>query len=81
MLYDIISEVRSSLIISDLSVQERDKWMVIPNTNYHIASRYNVIIFILSRNLNIIFFPLVLSPSRSASKHKLIIVDFFNNSH
>lgn len=42
LLYDTFLEIRSSLQISSLSVQRRDKWMTIP---YPITSRYNLILF------------------------------------
>lgn len=39
LLYDIVLEVRSVLLIASLGVQGREKWMVIPDIGYPIASR------------------------------------------
>lgn len=81
VLYDTISEVRSSLQVFDLGVQERDKCMMILDISYPMGSKYNVILVSLSKNLNITLFLLVVSPSMSASRHKLIVVNFVNNGH
>lgn len=79
--YDTLSEVRSSLRVASLGVQGREKWMMIFDMDYHITSRYNIIYVSLSRNLNITFFPLVISSCINASRHTIIAVNFVNNNH
>ena len=79
--YDTLLEVRSALWVANLGVQGREKWMTIPDMGYHIASRYSVILVSLSRNLNITFFPLVIAPCITSSRHKMIAVGFVNNNH
>ncbi|CAL5196262.1 unnamed protein product [Lathyrus oleraceus] len=81
VLYDTVSKVRNSLRVASLGVQGCDKWMKILGMSYHIASKYNVILVSLSRDLNIILFPLVISPYMSTSRHKLITLGLVNNSH
>ncbi|CAL5206084.1 unnamed protein product [Lathyrus oleraceus] len=49
--YDTIHEVRSVLQVASLGVQGYEKWMMIPDMGYPIASRYNVILVSLSRCL------------------------------
>lgn len=80
VLYDTVSKVTSSLRVSSLGVQDREKWMTIYDMGYPIISRYNMILVLLYNNLNITLFPLVVSPSMFASKYKHIVVGFVNNS-
>lgn len=58
MLYYMISEVMSVLRVASLGLQAREKYMMILDMGYPIASRCSVILVLLSRNLNIIFFQL-----------------------
>src|SRR4051812_33174103 len=55
--------------------------MTILNMGYPIASKYNIILVSLSRDLNITFFLLVVSLSITTNKYKLIVVRFVNNGH
>lgn len=50
---------------------------MIPSMCYPIASRYNIILVLLFRNFNIIFFPLVIAPCIASSRHKIIIIVCF----
>lgn len=64
-----------------MGVQDRDKWMTILDMGYHVASRYNVILVSLSKNIKITLFSPVVSPPIYVSRHKPIAVDFVNNGH
>ncbi|XP_058742934.1 uncharacterized protein LOC131615792 [Vicia villosa] len=81
--HDTISNVRSSLQVDSLGPQDCDKWMMIPEMGYPIASRYNVIFVSLSKNfhLNLTFFPLMRSPCTTESIHEIFAVGFVDNDH
>ncbi|XP_058742955.1 uncharacterized protein LOC131615809 [Vicia villosa] len=81
--HDTISSVRSSLKVDSLGPQNSDKWMMIPEIGYCIASRYNVIFVSLSKNLNanFTFFPLLRSPCKTVSSHEIFAIGFVNNNH
>ncbi|XP_073220740.1 uncharacterized protein [Cicer arietinum] len=75
---DSVESVRNSLNISGLGAQGQDKWMCLPDLGYVIATRYNVILVSLSRNLNMTFFPLNKTPP---SKECLLAIGFINGNH
>lgn len=79
--YDIVYEVKSSLQISSMGVQDHEKWMTIPDIGYPIVFRYNVILVSLSSNFNINFFPLVVSPFMHVNRYKMIAIGFINNNN
>ncbi|CAL5205211.1 unnamed protein product [Lathyrus oleraceus] len=81
LFYGTVSTVRNALRVEHLDLQDIDKWMVIPDMDYHITCRYNVIFVSLSKRLNIIFFSLFLVLPMYRSRHKIIVVDFVNNHH
>lgn len=81
LFHDTIPEVRSALHTDDFSVQGWDKWMTIPDIGYPITYRYSVILISFSMNLNITFFPLVIAPCITSTRHKIIAVVFINNNH
>ncbi|XP_050876316.1 uncharacterized protein LOC127080021 [Lathyrus oleraceus] len=81
LLYDIIPKVKSVLPVASLGVQGRQKWMMIPDMGYPIAYRYSVILVLLSKNLNVTFFPLVIAQCIASSRHEMIAVGFVNNNH
>ncbi|XP_073222592.1 uncharacterized protein [Cicer arietinum] len=75
---DSVESVRNSLNISGLGAQGQDKWMCLPDLGYVIATRYNIILVSLSRNLNMTFFPLNKTPP---SKERLLAIGFVNENH
>ncbi|XP_050875849.1 uncharacterized protein LOC127079505 [Lathyrus oleraceus] len=81
LFYETVPEVRSAFLVDGFGVHGREKWMMIPDMGYLIASIYNVIPLSLSTNLDITFFPLVIVPCISSSSHKMIALGFVNNNH
>ncbi|XP_012573859.1 uncharacterized protein [Cicer arietinum] len=77
---DSIELVRNSLKISGLGGHGKDKWMTIPDLCYVIATLYNVILVSLSRNLNMLFFPLNKAPSKESSLINLLAIGFVNEN-
>lgn len=80
LFYDTLLDFKSTLQVASLGEQSHEKWMKIPNMSYHTASRYNVILVSLSKNLNITFFPLVIAQCIASSRHKIITIGFVNNN-
>jgi len=58
-----------------------DKWMDIIDMGYVIASRYNVILVLLSQQQSMTFFPLRSQPPTDSSVHRIICVGHVYNNH
>ncbi|XP_050897839.1 uncharacterized protein LOC127104715 [Lathyrus oleraceus] len=67
--------------IDRFGVQDRDKWMKIPDMGYLIVSRYSVILVSFSMNFNITFFLLVIALCITSSRHEMIEIGFNKNNH
>lgn len=56
--------------------------MIVPDMWYVIASRYNVVLVLLSLKQNINFFPLRTQPHKEDSfVHRIICIDHVNGNH
>ncbi|XP_004511202.1 uncharacterized protein [Cicer arietinum] len=76
-----VESMQNSLKISGMGPQEKDKWMIMPDLGYVIATRYSVILVSLSRNLNMTLFLLNKAPPQDSSLISLLAIGFVNESH
>ncbi|KAL5127975.1 hypothetical protein HKD37_14G040311 [Glycine soja] len=73
-------QLRLSLHVDGLSKVSVDKWMDITEMRYVIASRYNVILVLLSRQQSFTFFPLKIQPPPDSSTHCMVCVGLSQRS-
>ncbi|KAH1248988.1 Protein FAR1-RELATED SEQUENCE 6 [Glycine max] len=78
---DRFKELRMSLLVDGLTKVNMDKWMDIIDMGYVIASRYNVILVLLSQQQSMTFFPLRSQPPTDSSVHRIICVGHVYNNH
>ncbi|KAL5138348.1 hypothetical protein HKD37_10G028545 [Glycine soja] len=74
-------QLRLSLLVDGFSKVSVDKWMDITEMGYVIASWYNIILVLLSRQQSMAFFPLRSQPPPDSSMHRMICVGHVFGNH
>ncbi|KAL5176765.1 Protein FAR1-RELATED SEQUENCE 5 [Glycine soja] len=74
-------ELRWSLLFDGLSKVTVDKWMDITEMRHVIASRYNVILELLSQQQSMTFFPLRSQPPTDSSVYRIICIGHVFDNH
>ncbi|KAL5130732.1 hypothetical protein HKD37_12G033745 [Glycine soja] len=74
-------QLRLSLLVDGFSKVSKDKWMDITEMGYVIASRYNIILVLLSPQQSMTFFPLRSQPPPGSSVHHMICVGHVFGNH
>ena len=76
-----VTDLLQSLYVDNIHGVSLDKWMVMPDMGYIIATKYNVVFIHLSALGWMTFFPLRGRPPLSLSNHRIISIGFVHNCH
>ncbi|XP_058762437.1 uncharacterized protein LOC131635808 [Vicia villosa] len=74
-------EAVNTMLKLQLEYEGKEKWMMIPDMGYPIASKYSVVFVSISMLMNITFFPLLIAPPPYTSRHTIIVIGFVNHNH